>query len=224
MRKIKVLIVDDHALIRDGIKAMLKSEKDIEIAGEAVDGVEAFEKYEALQPDIIVMDIMMPKNNGLEAAKNIKAAYPDAKILFISMEVKEEFISEAIKVGASGYIPKDANKEILQHAIKAVNQGEKYFHRQVSDLIFNRFYENSITGEGEKKPLKAPIKGKISKRELEVLKLIASGYSNSNIAEQLFISVRTVDAHRNHIMQKLELSNTAQLVKYAIKNKIIELD
>ncbi len=221
MVEINVLIVDDHALIRDGIVAMLKNEKEIKIIGEAIDGEDAIQKNKELNPDLIIMDIMMPKFNGLEAAKIIKEQQPEAKILFLSMELKEDFISEAIKVGASGYIPKDANKVILINAIKAVYNGEKYFHRQVSDVIFNQFYEKSVGNEKVKKTYTA---GKISNREVEVLKLIASGFSNSQIAEQLFISVRTVDAHRNHIMQKLELSSTAELVKYAIKNDIIELD
>lgn len=221
MNEIKVLIVDDHALIRDGIVAMLKNEKEIQIIGEAVDGEDAIQKNYDLSPDLIIMDIMMPKFNGFEAAKIIKERQPEAKILFLSMEVKEDFISEAIKVGASGYIPKDANKVILANAIYAVNNGEQYFHRQVSDVIFNRFYQNSMGNEKVKKTYNS---GKISKREVEVLKLITSGFSNSQIAEKLYISVRTVDAHRNHIMQKLELGSTAELVKYAIKNNITELD
>lgn len=221
MNKISILIVDDHALVRDGIIAMLKNEDDIHIIGEAVDGEEAVAKNNELNPDIIIMDIMMPKFNGLEAAKMIKAQHPGSKIIFLSMEVKEDFISEAIKAGASGYIPKDSNKVILINAIRSVFKGEKYFHSMVSELIFNQFYEKSIGNEKAKKTYSA---GKISNREVEVLKLIASGFSNSQIAEKLFISVRTVDAHRNHIMQKLELNNTAELVKYAIKNDIIALD
>ena len=221
MNKISILIVDDHALVRDGIIAMLKNEDDIHIIGEAIDGEEAISKNNALKPDIIIMDIMMPKFNGLEAAKIIKEQHPDSRIIFLSMEVKEDFISEAIKAGASGYIPKDSNKVILINAIRSVYRGEKYFHSMVSELIFNQFYRQSVGNEKVKKTYSA---GKISNREVEVLKLIASGFSNSQIAEKLFISVRTVDAHRNHIMQKLELNNTAELVKYAIKNDIIELD
>ncbi len=221
MNQIRVLIVDDHALIRDGIVAMLKNESDILIIGEAVDGEEAICKNDELQPDVIIMDIMMPKFNGLEAAKMIKEKHPDAKIIFLSMEVKEDFISEAIKVGSSGYIPKDSNKVVLINAIRSVYKGDKYFHSKVSELIFNQFYEKSVGSDKVKKTYSS---GKISNREVEVLQLIASGYSNSQIAEKLFISVRTVDAHRNHIMQKLELNNTAELVKYAIKNDIIELD
>ena len=221
MSKISVVIVDDHALVRDGIAAMLKNEDNIQIIGEAVDGEEAVSKNNELMPDIIIMDIMMPKFNGLEAAKMIKVQHPDSKIIFLSMEVKEDFISEAIKAGASGYIPKDSNKVILINAIRAVYQGEKDFHSMVSELIFNQFYKKSVGNEKVKKNCSS---GKISNREVEVLKLIASGFSNSRIAEKLFISVRTVDAHRNHIMQKLELNNTAELVKYAIKNDIIALD
>ncbi|MDN5200178.1 response regulator transcription factor [Fulvivirgaceae bacterium BMA10] len=220
MSMIKVLIVDDHTLIRDGIVAMLSDLSEIKVLGEAVNGEEAIEKCEILNPDIVVMDIMMPKINGLEAAKIISERFSDVKIIFLSMEVKEEFISEALKAGALGYIPKDVNKKTLITAIKEVHQGNKYFHSMVSKVVFDNFYQNSVKGT---KP-KSLSDNKVSKRELEVLELIASGLSNSQIAEQLFISVRTVDAHRNHIMQKLELNSTAELVKYAIKNHIIELD
>lgn len=219
MEKIKVLIVDDHALIRDGLNAMLASQPDIVVVGEACSGNEAINKVEAFDPDIILMDIMMPGMSGIEASRVIKEDYPQIRVIFLSMEVTESFVTEAVQAGAAGYLPKDSRRNILLEAIRKVGEGGKYFSHTVSELVFEKFYENSLKG---KKTITSE-GGKISKREVEVLKLIASGFSNKEIAEKLFISGRTVDAHRNHIMQKLDIHSTADLVKYAIKNELITI-
>lgn len=219
MEKIKVLIVDDHALIRDGLNAMLASQPDIVVVGEACSGNEAINKVEAFDPDIILMDIMMPGMSGIEASRLIKEDYPQMKVIFLSMEVTESFVTEAVQAGAAGYLPKDSRRNILLEAIRKVGEGGKYFSHTVSELVFEKFYENSLKG----KRTIISEGGKISKREVEVLKLIASGFSNKEIAEKLFISGRTVDAHRNHIMQKLDIHSTADLVKYAIKNELITI-
>ncbi|MDQ3394363.1 MAG: response regulator transcription factor [Bacteroidota bacterium] len=219
MEKIKVLIVDDHALVRDGLCAMFSNLSEITVVGEASSGNEALNKTEAYNPDIILMDIMMPGMNGIEATQIIKEDHPDVKVIFLSMEVTEAFISEAVQVGASGYLPKDSRKNVLIEAITKVAAGGRYFSSSISELVFEKFYENSL--KGKKTNISSGIK--ISKREVEVLKLIASGMSNKDIAEKLFISGRTVDAHRNHIMQKLDIHSTADLVKYAIKNELITI-
>ena len=217
MEKIKILLIDDHALIRDGICAMLKDEEEIEIVGEAKNGQQGIEKIMELQPHVAIMDIMMPVMDGLEAAKMITEKDLNTYVIFLSMEVTEKSIDEAIKAGASGYLPKDSKKEVLVEAIKAVNEGRTYFSKQISDVIFDKFYKKSIKGQ------KVQVSNnQITKREVEVLRLIATGLSNSQIAEELFISIRTVDAHRNHIMQKIDARSTADLVKYAIKNEIID--
>lgn len=217
MKTAKILIVDDHALVRDGIISMLVNIEDFEIVGEAADHNEAILKTEIHQPNIILMDIILGDSYGIETATEIKKTFPDVKVIFLSMEVSEKFISEAIKSGANGYIPKDIKKDILIEGIRKVKNGGKFFSERVSEIILEKLYTdtNSTKKKGDKK---------LSNRETEVLQLIASGVSNRDIAEQLFISVRTVDAHRNNILQKLVLKSTADLVKYAIKNELIDLD
>lgn len=217
METIKIILVDDHALIRDGISAMLKDEEEIEILGEATNGQEGIEKIMELKPHVVIMDIMMPVMDGIEATKLITEKGLDTYVIFLSMEVTEKSIDEAIKAGASGYLPKDTKKDILIEAIKTVKAGRTYFSKQISDVIFDKFYKKSVKGNKS-----TMADSQITKREIEVLRHIASGLSNSQIAEELFISIRTVDAHRNHIMQKIDARSTADLVKYAIKNEIID--
>ena len=220
MEIIKILVVDDHAIVRDGIISMLQSQPDLEIIGEAASGEVALELIGKIQPDIILMDIMMTGMNGIETTKKIRENYDAPKIIILSMEVTQTLISEAIQAGAQAYIPKDSKKQELIDAIRNVNNGEQYFSPKISEVVFKGFYDQSVSGKsGNQEDEK-----KITKREVEVLKLIASGMSNRVIADKLFISIRTVDAHRNHIIQKLKLKTTAELVKYAIKQKIVELE
>lgn len=219
MGKIKVIIVDDHALIRDGISAVLRYEDDIEVVAEAANGLDAIIQAEHHNPDVVLMDIMMPEMNGIEALKKIKETSPETKIILLSMEIAEEFIAEALEFGVSGYLPKDVRKNVLVTAINRVYEGEEFFDPKVSDAIFKNYYKKKTKGSS------TIVKGsgKISKREEEVLILICKGFSNQEISDQLFISVRTVDAHRSHIMQKLELKNTVELIKFAIKQGFTEL-
>ena len=218
MSKINILVVDDHSLVREGIITMLSIYDDFKIIGDAESGEEAIEKIEYDLPDVVLLDINMPGMNGIETAKKILSEYSDVKVIILSMDVTQDHISEAIKAGVSGYLAKDTKKELLAEAIRKVMDGEQYFGEKVSQVIFRGFYKQS---KGERA---ASENKDLSKREIEVLRQIASGLSNREIADKLFISIRTVDAHRNHIMQKLNLKSTAQLVKYAIKERIIELD
>jgi len=218
MSEIRVLVVDDHALVREGIITMLSIYEDFNIIGDAESGEEAVIMASKLEPQVVLMDINMPGINGIETAKKILEDLPETKIIILSMEVTQDYISEAIKAGVAGYLAKDTKKDILAEAIRKVMQGEQYFGQKISQVIFKGFYRQS---KGERIATENKV---LSKREVEVLRLIASGMSNREIAEKLFISIRTVDAHRNHIMQKLHLKSTAELVKYAIREKIIELD
>lgn len=218
MSKTNILVVDDHSLVREGIITMLSIYDDFEIIGDAESGEKALEKIEEQKPDVILLDINMPGMNGIETAKKVLTDYEGIKIIILSMEVTQDHISEAIKAGVSGYLAKDTKKEVLAEAIRKVMQGEQYFGDKISEVIFKGFYKQS-KGEQVAKENKD-----LSKREVEVLRQIASGLSNREIADKLFISIRTVDAHRNHIMQKLSMKSTAQLVKYAIKEKIIDLE
>lgn len=216
--RIKILVVDDHSLVREGITSMLGGHDNFEVIGEGSSGEEAIVKVNENPPDVLLMDINMPGLNGIETAKKIFETHPDLKVIILSMEVTQEYISEAIKAGVMGYLAKDSKKDILIEAIKKVHGGEQYFGEKISQVIFKGFYNQS---KGEKI---ASNNKDLSKREVEVLRQIASGLSNRQIADKLFISIRTVDAHRNHIMQKLGLKTTAELVKYAIKERIIELE
>lgn len=217
MEAIKILIVDDHALVRDGIKALLQNAEGIAIVGEAEEGQEAIRQVSICHPEIILMDIMLPDITGIEAARIIKEKMPQVKVVFLSMEINEELISETIKAGGSGYLPKSIRRDELIKAIKEVHHTGKYYSKSITEVVFNHFYNQSV---------KVPetIKSGISKRELEVLKLIASGMNKKHIANKLSISIRTVDAHRNHIMDKLNLKTMPDLVKYAIKYNIIAID
>ncbi|MEQ8713069.1 MAG: response regulator transcription factor [Cyclobacteriaceae bacterium] len=217
MSKIKIIVVDDHALVRQGIISMLTSVDDIEIVGQAENGVIAMELLSSGLPDILLVDINMPKMDGVTLSEKAIELYPELKVIILSMDVTMGYVKQSIKAGVRGYIPKDSSRDTLIEAITKVYQGDKFFSDKVSEVILKGFYENDISD----KPKKT---GDLSKREEEVLKLIASGMSNRDIADKLFISIRTVDAHRNHIIQKLKLRSTAELVKYAIKNQIIELD
>lgn len=217
MSKIKIIVVDDHALVRQGIISMLASVDAIEITGEAENGVLAMELLESGLPDILLVDINMPKMDGVTLSEKAIELYPDLRVIILSMDVTMGYVKKSIQAGVKGYIPKDSSRDTLIEAITKVHNGEKYFSERVSEVILKGFYENDLSD----KPKKT---GDLSKREEEVLKLIASGMSNRDIADKLFISIRTVDAHRNHIIQKLKLRSTAELVKYAIKNQIIELD
>lgn len=213
-----ILVVDDHSLVREGIITMLSVYDDFNIVGDAESGEAALEKISDLQPDVVLMDINMPGLNGIETAKQILLEYSAIRIIILSMEVTQDHISEAIKAGVAGYLAKDTKKELLAEAIRKVMSGEQYFGDKVSQVIFKGFYKQS---KGERVASENKV---LSKREVEVLQQIASGLSNREIADKLFISIRTVDAHRNHIMQKLNLKSTAQLVKYAIKEKLVDLD
>lgn len=221
MEKIKILIVDDHTLVRDGIGAMLASFDDMEVLSEASDGEEAINKASLMDPDLILMDIMLPGINGIEAAKIIKERQADCKILFLSMEVAEEYLNEIIKLGACGYVLKDIRKNELGVAIRKVMDGEPYFSKGISDMVFKKYYETNFSNtkaESQEAPAAS-----LTDREREIVKLLSEGVNKKEIADQLFISPRTVDAHRSNIMEKLRLKSTVELVKYAIKNDIIKI-
>ena len=212
-------MADDHLLVREGIVAMLNNVEDIKTVAVVSNGGEVIKEIKNTEIDIVVMDVMMPVSNGIETAKMIKDIDPRMKIVLLSMEVNSDLIAQGINAGASGYLAKDSPKSVLVDAIRQVYKGELFFNYQITNTIFRDFYEQSKLGN------KMTSRGKsvVSKRELEVLKLISQGKSNREVADELFISVRTVDAHRNHIMKKINAKSTADLVKYAIKNDLITL-
>jgi DNA-binding NarL/FixJ family response regulator len=216
---IRLAIADDHALLRKGIVSLLEKAEGISIIGEMSSGEEAVNFANEHSPDVFLLDIVMAGMTGIEATRWIKEQAPQVKIILISSEVSKDFISAGIKSGIDGYLNKNVDGETLVTAIKTVIKGERYFSPEVTALVFQDFFLKEKVGKG------LPVKKKtgLSKREEEVLILIAHGKSLKEISEELFISVKTVESHKLHIQDKLDLSNTAQLVKYAIENDLIEV-
>ena len=219
-KTIKVLLVDDHRILRDGIAAIINSIDDIEVVGGLSSGEEAVNSFKTFAPDVILMDILMQGMTGLEATRWIKEQSDTTRVIIISSEIKKEFVSAGIKCGIDGYLPKDVDKATLIEAIRKVVQGEKYFNAAITNLVFEDFYQGEKTG---KKKQRKVTEG-LTNRENEVLELTASGKSNQEVADALFISIKTVETHKTNILEKLGLRNTAELVKYAIKNNIIAID
>lgn len=218
MERIKVLLVDDHTIVRDSIAIMLAQFDDIQIVGSLSSGEELISKMRALNPAIIIMDIHMKGMTGIEATRWVKERNNKVKVILLSMEVKKELVSAGIQSGIDGYLPKDVEKSTLIEAIRIVSKGEKYFNEAITNLVFEDFYKREVSARQTKQHLQ--LTG-LSKREMEVLHLVASGMSDKEVADQLFISAKTVNTHKMRILNKLGLKNTAELVRYAIKNELI---
>jgi len=218
MERIKIILVDDHLIVRDGFKSLLKRESNISIIGEAGSYKELEEILDFDIPDIIILDISLPDKSGIDITKIIKEKYPSIKIIILSMYTNDEFVFNALKAGANAYIPKNTTKNELLNAITEVSNGNDFISNQIKNIVL-KGYLNNIS-DSEKNQESQEI---LSKREKEILVLCAEGTGNKEIADKLFISVRTVESHKSHIMQKLNLSSTADLIKYAIKNNYISL-
>lgn len=216
---INVFLVDDHTIVRDGIKALLSGQDDIFILGEACNGRDLLSLLKSAKPDVILLDISLPDHSGIELCEIIRREYPGIHILFLSMFNSEEYIFNAIKAGAQGYLTKNISQSELLEAIRTVSHDHEYFSESISNIILKSYIKKAKDKEDEN----LNPENSLSKRELEILKLFAEGHSNPQIAEKLFISTRTVESHKNHIMQKLSLKSTVDLVKFAIKHQIIEL-
>jgi DNA-binding NarL/FixJ family response regulator len=218
--KIRVAIADDHGLMRQGLISMLEDEPTLEIVGNVDSGEAAVNMANEISPDVLLMDIVMRGMTGIEATRWIKEANPKIKIILISSEVSKDFISAGIKSGIDGYLPKDTDKETLVNAIRSVVKGQQYFSPEITALVFKDFYLK----ETDTKRPQVKKTTDLTKREEEVLALIANGRSLKEVADDLFISIKTVESHKMHIQDKLGLTNTAQLVKYAIEHGLIELN
>lgn len=219
-KTIDIILVDDHKIIRDGIKAFLK-EEEINIVGEAANGRELLELLTETKPDVVLMDINMPEMDGLEATKALKAQFPEVKILILSMLDHEKYVQQMLDSGASGYALKNVGKEELVNGIKQVYEGQMFISTDVAlsflkKLVHGGSTTNFSLPSTEKKP------SDLSAREIEVLKLIAEGMTNAEIADKLFTSKRTIESHRQNIIEKTQVKNTAALIKYALNNGIIE--
>ena len=216
MKKIRILLADDHTILRNGIQALLSDEEDMEVVAEAEDGRKAVSLACQFEPDIAVVDIAMPLLNGLETTRKIIKQSPQVKVLILSMHDNEEYIRQVLQAGAMGYILKDATAKELIQAIRLVCKGESVLSPAVTRLVIEDYLRwGGIRPIGNEDIL--------SPREREVLQLIAEGYTNKQIAGILTISIKTVQAHRMNLMQKLDLHDRGELIKYAIQKKIIEI-
>lgn len=219
---IKVLLVDDHRLLREGLAALLSQIDGIQVVGSVSSGEEAINMFPSLKPDVILMDILMGGMTGIEATRWIKEQDRSIKVILISSEVRKDLITAGIQSGTDGYLPKDIEKEALVDAIQTVYKGGRYFNQAITNLVFEDFYEKKRMAPTTNKA--TALQTDLTNREMEVMALIASGKSNREVADTLFISVKTVETHKSHILEKLGLRNTAELVRYAIKNKLISFD
>ena len=216
--KIRVLIVDDHDIVIIGLKALLSRNHDIEIVAVTVDGLETLEKVHELKPDVVVLDIDIPKISGIEVTEHITKNYPEVKVLLHTSFSDEQHIVKGFEAGASGYVPKTFKSEQLLDAIRTVARGERYIKGSVSETFIASYFKSKKANEIAEKTRLI-----LTSRELEILKLITDGLANLEIGDRLKISVRTVEAHKHNVMKKLNIFNTADLVKYALKNNIISL-
>jgi DNA-binding NarL/FixJ family response regulator len=212
MSKIKIIIADDHRLIRDGIKAMLTRNEKFELIGEAESGEQLFELLKTELPDVILIDITMPGKNGIEVFTELKKINPNLKFILLTMHEEPEYVIKAVKGGANGYLLKNLEYEELEKAVLIVAGGGKYFNERISKILLENLYSNT---EEE------ALNGKLTEREQEVLAEIVKGFTTKQIAEKLFISHRTVETHRVNLMKKLDVHNIAELVKIAIDKKMV---
>jgi two-component system response regulator NreC len=215
MDKVRILIADDHAIVRAGIRSLLEGEPGFEVVGEAARGDEAIEKAMQLNPELVLMDIAMPEMSGIEATTRLKEMLPDIQVLVLTMHEDEEFFFAVLRAGASGYILKHAQPQELLEAIHLVSEGKVFFSPAVSKAFIEGYM--AIASEEEEEKFSS-----LSAREKEVLQLVAAGRSNREIAEALFLSIRTVEKHRQAMMRKLDLASREDLTRYAIRKGLME--
>src|SRR6185295_10339134 len=218
MQKITVLLADDHTVVRAGLRALLEAEEDINVVGESENGREAVRMAKHLQPDVVVMDIAMPSLNGLEATRQVTRESPKSRVLILSSYSNDEYVQQLTDAGATGYLVKQTAAQDLVAAIREVKKGNAFFSPAISKRLLEHFRTMVNRPPGERKSTK------LTPRELEVLQLVAEGYANKQIAAELFISIKTVEKHREQLMRKLDIHDVAGLTRYAITNGIIETE
>lgn len=210
-KKTRILLADDHAVVRNGFRMILDAQEDMEVIGEASNGRQAVESAASLQPDIVVMDVTMPELNGIEATRRLAESAPRARVLALSMHKDAVYVREILRAGAKGYLLKDSGEADLLAAIRAVTRGEGFLSPAIADAVLND-YRKHVTNPVDL----------LTSREREVLQLIAEGRTNKEIAQSLTLSVYTVEAHRGRIMEKLNLHSTGELVRFAVRNGVVD--
>ena len=215
MKTTRIVIADDHTILRDGLKSLLNSVGGFDVVGEAADGLQAIRAVEKVHPEVLLIDLSMPKMSGINAIQEIRKSAPDTKIIVLTVHDNEEFIGECLKAGAQGYILKDASQQELVTGIETVVAGKPYLSPGVSEKVIDGY----LTGKKTMKP--SNVMDVLSQREREILKLVAEGHSNKAIAGYLCISYRTVEKHRANLMNKLGLHNVAELTAFAIEKGIV---
>ena len=214
--KIRVLLADDHAIVREGIKRILAEEPDIEVVGEAGDGLQAVEMAKKLKPDVAILDITMPALNGIEATRQIRSSLPNTHTLTLTMHEDDTYVFQLLKAGAAGYVLKRAAATDLVQAVRAAQRGEAFLYPSVAKAVVADYLKRLEEGEGRE------MYDGLTEREKEILTQVADGATNQEIARKLFISIKTVQTHRAHIMEKLDLHDRTKLVRYAIRKGLIE--
>ena len=217
--RLRVMVVDDHALFRRGLEMVLGNEPDLELVGEASDGAEAVDKAQEVMPDVVLMDVRMPKRSGIEATTQIKDLLPHVKILMLTISDEEADLYDAIKAGATGYLLKEISTDEVATAIRAVADGQSQISPSMASKLLTEF-KSMIQRTDERRLVPAP---RLTERELEVLKLVATGMNNRDIAKELFISENTVKNHVRNILEKLQLHSRMEAVVYAMREKILEI-
>lgn len=216
LKTIRVFLVDDHTILRQGLRRLFESEKGFEVVGEARDGREAVDRVKDMDADVIIMDLAMPALNGLDATRRILKAKPDARILILSMYLDDDYVTQALEAGVAGYVMKDAPATELVSAVRTVARGESYFTPQIPAATVER-WKLAREADGRRGPVE------LTPREREVLKLLAEGHTVKKVADLLRLSQKTVDAHKTNLMKKLDIHNRVDLVKYAIHKKLIQI-
>ncbi len=216
MNKIRVLIADDHDVVRSGLRMLLRSSPDFSVIAEAADGEEAVRLAEKHTPDVAILDISMPKLSGIEATRMIRELVPDAKIIILTVHEDEEYVYQILQAGASGYLLKNAGKKEIFDAIHSVISGDRFFSPGISKLIINGFIKRANEQAQPEEPVAQDSRQVLTKRETEILGYIAQGLTSRQIADTLCLSFRTVNTHRANLMQKLNIHDTASLVRHAI--------
>jgi DNA-binding NarL/FixJ family response regulator len=219
MDKIKVLIVDDHQIVRDGIKSMLANESDIELIGSLNSAPKALDFIKCTPPDVVIADLSMPSMSGIEFTEKLTETFPSIKVLILSMFSNEEYVVKAIQAGAKGYLPKqDSTTELLLEAIRIIYNGDEFYSPSISKVVMRSFVQN-VKGTKAGETIN---KNQLTAREKEILKMYVEGFTNTEIAEKLNLSIYTVKTHKNNIMQKYNFKSTVEMIKFAIKNSIVE--